>query len=232
MVNFKNKILSKSDQYNFYKDNYYALLEENKTLKESMPNKSMFKQEIRGSSVDSGKIIFLEWLFENVEKSEKILDVGIGSGVYGKLLKAFYYENIDGIDIWPKDINETGLNYIYDNIYIEDILDFEFDHYDLIIMGDVLEHIPLKESKELLNKFINGKASKLFIQVPYMYENKNAWHGNEKEIHVQDEINKEYMEKEFPFLKLIKIETVNHELTALGRQTGEDTQFATYVWKE
>ena len=39
---------------------------------------------------DSGKIIFLEWLFENVEKSEKILDVGIGSGVYGKLLKAFY----------------------------------------------------------------------------------------------------------------------------------------------
>ena len=65
-----------------------------------------------------------------------------------------------------------------------------------------------------------------------MYENKNAWHGNEKEIHIQDEINKEYMEKEFVFLKLIKIETVDYELTALGRQTGEDTQFTTYVWKE
>ena len=169
---------------------------------------------------------------QNVEKNEKILDVGIGSGVYGKLLKTFYYENIDGVDVWPKDIEETGLNYIYDNIYIGDILDFEFDHYDLIIMGDVLEHISLKESKELLNKFINGKASKLFIQVPYMYENKNAWHGNEKEIHLQDEINKEYMEKEFPFLKLLKIQTVDKELTAVGRKTGKDTEFATYVWKK
>ena len=121
MDNLKNKILSKSDQYNFYKDNYYALLEENKILKESIPNKDMFKHEIRGSSVDSGKIIFLKWLFKNVEKNERILDVGIGSGVYGKLLKTFYYENIDGIDIWPNDINETGLNYIYDNIFIGDI---------------------------------------------------------------------------------------------------------------
>ena len=232
MVNLKNKILSKSDKYNFYKDNYYALLEENKILKESIPKKDMFKHEIRGSSVDAGKIIFLEWLFNNVGKNEKILDVGIGSGVYGKLMKAFYYENIDGVDVWSRDIEKMGLNYIYDNIYIENVLDFEFDHYDLIIMGDVLEHIPLKESKELLNKFINGKASKLFIQVPYMYENKNAWHGNEKEIHLQDEINKEYMEKEFPFLKLLKIQTVDKELTAVGRKTGKDTEFATYIWKK
>ena len=65
-----------------------------------------------------------------------------------------------------------------------------------------------------------------------MYENKNAWHGNEKEIHLQDEINKEYMEKEFPFLKLLKIQTVDKELTVVGRETGKDTEFATYVWKE
>ncbi len=232
MANFKNKLLSKSNQYNFYKENYNALLEENEILKESLPDKNMYKLELRGSSVDSGKIIFLDWLFKNVKKNERILDVGFGSGVYGKLMKAFYYKNIDGVDVWPRDIEKMGLNYIYDNIYIENVLDFEFDHYDLIIMGDVLEHIPLKESKELLNKFINGKASKLFIQVPYMYENHNAWHDNPNEIHEQDEINKEYMEKEFPFLELIDIQTVSHELTALGRKTGKDTEFATYVWKK
>ena len=153
MANFKNKLLSKSNQYNFYKENYNALLEENKILKESLPDKNIYKLELRGSSVDSGKIIFLDWLFKNVKKNERILDVGFGSGVYGKLMKAFYYENIDGVDVWSRDIEKMGLNYIYDNIYIENVLDFEFDHYDLIIMGDVLEHIPLKESKELLNKF-------------------------------------------------------------------------------
>ena len=33
-MNFKNKLLSKSNQYNFYKENYEKLLEENKELKE------------------------------------------------------------------------------------------------------------------------------------------------------------------------------------------------------
>ena len=87
MANFKNKLLSKSNQYNFYKDNYNALLEENKILKESLPDKNMYKLELRGTSVSSGKVIFLDWLFKNVKKNERILDVGFGSGVYGKLLK-------------------------------------------------------------------------------------------------------------------------------------------------
>ena len=33
-MNFKNKLLSKSNQYNFYKENYEKLLEENEELKE------------------------------------------------------------------------------------------------------------------------------------------------------------------------------------------------------
>ena len=138
MFNLKNRLLSHSNQYNFYKDNYHRLLEENKNLRESYPSKDMFKHLSRGSSVDRGKIIFLDWLFDNVEKHERILDVGFGAGTYGKLLKTFYYENIDGIDTWPEEIESMGLNYIYDNIFIENVLDFEFDHYDLIIMGDVL----------------------------------------------------------------------------------------------
>ena len=90
----------------------------------------------------------------------------------------------------------------------------------------------LEDSKTLLNRFINGKASKLFIQVPYMYENHTPWKNNPNEVHIQDEINKEYMEREFPFLELLQVEEVSHELTALGRKTGHDTEFATYVWSE
>lgn len=236
-MDFKNKFLSHSNQFNFYKDNYEALLnenailkEENNILKQTQADKFMFKRKIRGSSGDVGKTIFLDWVLNNVGRSEKILDVGFGGGVYGKILKAFYYENIDGVDVWGENINEMGLNFIYDNIFIENVLDFEFDYYDLIIMGDVLEHMSLEDSKTLLNRFINGKTSKLFIQVPYMYENHEAWQGNPYEVHIQDEINEEYMEREFPFLELLKIDTVPAETTAIGRQTGEDTYCATYVW--
>lgn len=237
-MDFKNKLLSQSNQFNFYKDNYEALLnenailkEENNILKQTQADKNMFKRKIRGSSGDVGKTIFLDWVLANVERSEKILDVGFGGGVYGKILKAFYYENIDGIDAWGENINEMGLNFIYDNIFIENVLNFDFDYYDLIIMGDVLEHMSLEDSKSLLNRFITEeKVSKLFIQVPYMYENHEEWQGNPYEVHIQDEINEEYMEREFPFLELLKIDTVPAHTTALGRKTGEDTRCATYVW--
>lgn len=29
-----------------------------------------------------------------------------------------------------------GLDRIYDNIYIENIIDFEFEYYDLILLGE------------------------------------------------------------------------------------------------
>ena len=238
-MGFKDKILSQSDQFNFYKENYEALLheneilrQENNILKQTQSDKYMFKKKIRGSSGDVGKTVFLDWVLNNVDRSEKILDVGFGGGVYGKILKAFYYENIDGVDVWPENIDEMGLNFIYDNIFIENVLDFEFERYDLIIMGDVLEHMSLEDSKKLLNKFINGKASKLFIQVPYMYENHHEWQGNPYEVHIQDEIDEEYMKREFPFLELLQIDTVPAEMTVIGRETGEDTYCATYVWFE
>lgn len=238
-MSFKNKLLSKSNQFNFYKDNYELLLNENNALKEEndylkkhQARKDMFKHQLRGSSGEVGKTIFLDWVLKNVDLNERILDVGFGGGIYGKILKAFYYEHIDGVDVWPDNIEKMGLNFIYDNIYIENVLDFEFDHYDLIIMGDVLEHMSLEDSKTLLNRFINGKASKLFIQVPYMYENHNEWGGNPYEVHIQDEINEEYMEREFPFLELLKIDRVPAHTTALGRKTGEDTFCATYIWRE
>ena len=238
-MGFKNKLLSKSNQFNFYKENYELLRkennllrEENAILKQCQADKNMFKRKIRGSSGDVGKTIFLDWVLNNVGREERILDVGFGGGVYGKILKAFYYEHIDGVDVWGENINEMGLNFIYDNIFIENVKDFEFDRYDLIIMGDVLEHMSLEDSKTLLNKFINGKTSKLFILVQYMYENHNEWRGNPYEVHIQDEINEEYMQREFPFLELLKIDTVPSHMTFLGRQTGEDTHCATYVWFE
>ena len=65
-----------------------------------------------------------------------------------------------------------------------------------------------------------------------MYENHHEWQGNPYEVHIQDEIDEEYMKREFPFLELLQIDTVPAEMTVIGRETGEDTYCATYVWFE
>ena len=43
--------------------------------------------------------------------------------------------------IHPNIIN-NHLKALYNNVYCNDIADFEYDHYDLIIFGDVIEHMP------------------------------------------------------------------------------------------
>ena len=180
------------------------------------------KTNLRGVSPDEGKPAIMKYILENIRKDAKILDVGFGSGVYGKLLRAFNYQNIDGVDVYDKNINEMGLDKIYDNIFIENIMDFHFEHYDLIIMGDVLEHIELESAKELLRGFIeNNKCSFMIISIPYEYE-QGELYGNSHERHLQDEVTAEYMKKHYPYLKLIDSSIMAHHGSTV----------AVYVWNE
>jgi hypothetical protein len=69
-------------------------MNENEELKKQLNNKNLFKEVKRGNSADKGKVIFVEWVLNNVNKNEKILDIGFGSGAYGKLLKTFWYTSV------------------------------------------------------------------------------------------------------------------------------------------
>lgn len=178
------------------------------------------KTNLRGLSPDVGKPAILKYIIDNIKKDARILDVGFGSGLYGKLLRAFYYQNIDGLDVYDKNIREMGLDKIYDNIFIENIRDFNFDHYDLIIMGDVLEHLELESAKELLSSFIDGeKCDHIIVSIPYEYE-QGELYGNPYEIHLQPEVTAEYMEEHYPYLKLI-------DSSVMPNSGG---MVATYIW--
>lgn len=171
---------------------------------------------LRGLSSDAGKPAALKFILENIKKDAKILDVGFGSGVYGKLLRAFYYENIDGIDVYSQNIEEMGLDIIYDNIFIKNILEFDFDYYDLIIMGDVLEHINLDLAKKLLTGFIEDKkCGTLLVSIPYEYE-QDELYGNHFERHLQSEVTAVYMKRHYPDLNLIDTSVMPHSEHTVG----------------
>jgi 2-polyprenyl-3-methyl-5-hydroxy-6-metoxy-1,4-benzoquinol methylase len=152
---------------------------------------------MRGISTITGKGTILQYYFDNIKKTDSILDVGFGAGIYGGLLYDEGYRNIDGVDIYGEEIEEMGLDLIYKTIYIKDICEFEFDHYNLIIMGDVLEHIPLLKSKKLLKKLTSGKCDHLVVSVPYQYWQSGTG-TNPYENHEQPNITRKYMEEHFP----------------------------------
>lgn len=77
-------------------------------------------------------------------KPKSIYDVGAGDGFYGKLLKYLldYDAQTCGIEKNHIYIDQFGLKSIYDVVIIKDIVDIISKiSGDLIIFGDVLEHL-------------------------------------------------------------------------------------------
>ncbi len=110
-----------------------------------------------------------------------ILDIGIGFGKYGFLCREYLetwkgnnYPNqwkvkIDGIEIWKEYVdNFTWLYTIYNRIYNCPAIDciYKLAQYDVIIAGDVLEHMTKDEGLDVLDrcKFLAKKA--IIVSIP------------------------------------------------------------------
>lgn len=108
-------------------------------------------------------------------RPKSILEIGIGFGKWGILCREYLevYDKlrwkkndwkviIDGIEIYEPYITPP-IKYYYNHIFIGDAYDLidERGYYDLIIMMDVLEHIPKEKGQILLQKIL--KRCKYFI---------------------------------------------------------------------
>jgi len=147
-----------------------------------------FKTEIRNHIVD------------NFSKSTRILDVGAGSGTYGRLLKP-HYTVVDAIEIFPEYVKKFNLESVYTKVHIGDIVNFDISNYDYIIMGDILEHLTIPQATYLMNKFEVSKKNVL-IAVPYEFEQGEAY-GNVYETHHQPDLTIAVMYQRYPMLRLL-----------------------------
>jgi len=145
-----------------------------------------FKEQIR------------EHFYANFSNSKNmhILDVGAGVGTYAKLLAPDF--KMDGIEIFEPYIKNYNLKNLYNNIYLEDIKNFDVSKYDYIIMGDVLEHISYEDSLKLLAKM---KDKKYLVAVPYLYP-QGPCYGNIYETHLQPDLTEEIVIKRYGLNKL------------------------------
>lgn len=147
----------------------------------------MFKDDIK------------KWIYKNFDENIKILDVGSGCGTYYNLLHE-KYKNIDSVEIYEPNIINYNLKEKYSNVYNKNIIDFEYEYYDLIIFGDIIEHLTIEDAQKVLNYAYN-RCNNFIVAVPYCYKqngNENKW-----EEHIQDDLTKENIIERYPYLKLI-----------------------------
>tara|TARA_R110000803_G_C11846023_1_gene305196 strand:- start:88 stop:630 length:543 start_codon:yes stop_codon:yes gene_type:complete len=127
----------------------------------------------------------------------KILDVGPGCGTYGMNLSDL---NIDSVEIHEPYIEQYDIKRYYKNTFIGNILSFNYDDYDYIIMGDVLEHIPVEFAQNLI-KDITSKNIKCLVAVPFLSIQDDV-DGVESERHHQSDLTLRVMKTRYPELEL------------------------------
>jgi hypothetical protein len=126
------------------------------------------------------------YILSNYGPETKILDVGAGVGTYSKLLKQNGYTNLDCVEAFEEYIISYGLKELYNTVYMGDVteLNINFLDYDLIILGDVLEHIEESKAINLISKM---KSCDVIVAIPF--ESEQGIHfENVYEIHLQPDL--------------------------------------------
>mgnify|MGYP000885540790 FL=1 len=117
---------------------------------------------------------------------EKVIDIGCGSGKYGRMVKELRPDcKLVGIEKDESYIEEFSLNNVYDSIYDFDahklIRNADFKT-DICIMGDVIEHMPKSQGIDFINYMIY-RCKWLIIKYPIRFI-QGAVGGHASESHI------------------------------------------------
>ena len=141
------------------------------------------------------------WILQNIRKNKPrtILDVGAGSGTYSRMLKSSGYTRaeVDAVEVWKPYIDEFKLHDKYRTVYEIDVRNVENFDYDLVIFGDILEHMTKEEALSVWDK-VSSQARNAVIAIPIIHYHQGEINGNPYEEHVKDDWSDEEVLSTFP----------------------------------
>ena len=135
------------------------------------------------SSMDEGK----GWMREQIRRLDPklVLDVGVGQGTYFDLVAAAG-QHWTAIEIWEPYIERFALRDRYEQVLVEDVRlhDWSDDAWDLVIFGDVVEHMTRAEALAVWNAAL-AHSTYVLLSIPIVFMPQGAAEGNPFEVHVE-----------------------------------------------
>ena len=125
------------------------------------------------------------------------LDVGACDGVWSKFIHMLDSDVIiDGVEAYELNVIMHGLKHLYRNVYTMDVDDFRYERYDMIIFGDVIEHMTVEKAQRVL-AYAWDRCDDMIVAVPYLYP-QDAIYGNPYEVHKQPDLTPEIFDWRYP----------------------------------
>ncbi|HEY9840951.1 MAG TPA: class I SAM-dependent methyltransferase, partial [Candidatus Obscuribacterales bacterium] len=133
----------------------------------------------------------------------RILDVGAGSGTYSLLLRSRLPQaEWTALEIWEPWRERFELDQRYNRVIMADARSWEIDgDYDLVLMGDILEHMQKAEAQDLVLRLLHH-CQLLLIAIPIVPMAQEAWEGNPYEAHIKDDWSDAEVRASFPNISL------------------------------
>lgn len=128
-----------------------------------------------------------------------VLDVGPGRGTYSRVL-AGMTQQMDAVEVWRPYIRKYALFSKYRRVMCADVRDWHKFAYDLVIFGDVLEHMSAADALTVWSRACT-QARFVMMSVPIIHYPQGASHGNPYEEHVQEHLTPEAIRADYgPFV--------------------------------
>ena len=146
------------------------------------------------SSHTDGKPLSMSWVKKL--NPTTVLDVGAGVGTYAIEMKksGIRPPRIDAIEVWQPYIDKYDLETMYDKVFKVDAREWDDWNYDLVILGDILEHMTKEEALAIWDK-ISKQASAAIISIPIIHCPQGHSDDNPYEEHIKEDwTSKEVLE--------------------------------------
>ena len=143
-----------------------------------------------GGSYMKGKVEVVSWIRTHFPRSSSVLDVGPGGGIWHQLLPEFH---MDAVEIFKPTADMIRNR--YRTVICADIADVSYD-YDLVIFGDVIEHMTVEKAQKVL-AYAKEHSKDIIVAVPWQYK-QGPCYGNQWEEHIQDDLTPEIFEERYP----------------------------------
>lgn len=116
-----------------------------------------------------------------------VLDIGPGVGTYAKLLAGPHVSRLTGLEIWEPYVATYRLREYYDEVVVGDARLLDLPPADVVVLGDVAEHMTREEALDLWARAAEAAAHAVYLSIPVVHYPQGSIEGNPHEHHVVDD---------------------------------------------
>ena len=151
------------------------------------------------SSLGDGKEFVTGWVHGRFARGSTCLDVGACDGTWYNRLGDYLV--MDAVEIFAPNISAHMLDKKYRNVWNTDVADLEYEWYDLIMFGDVIEHMSVEQAQKVI-EYAKPRCRDMIIAVPFLYR-QGPMYGNQWEAHLQEDLTPELFDRRYPGFEVI-----------------------------